>query len=114
MRVIHHPMTDRLQMIEHMLETNPRDSFLRYCAALEHQKKGDIPQAVKILKAIIKTDQDYLASYYQLGKILEEKGKPEEAIAIYKQGKLIAKKLNDSKTSGELSEALMLLDVYED
>ena len=107
-------MTDRLHMIEHMLETNPRDSFLQYCAALEHQKNGDALQAIKIMKAIIKNDPEYLASYYQLGKMLEEKGKIKEAIEVYKAGKDVAAKKNDSKTSGEISEALMLLDVYED
>jgi tetratricopeptide (TPR) repeat protein len=105
---------DRLKMIETMLETNPRDSFLHYAAALEHQKNGELTQAVKILKSIIKNDPDYLASYYQLGKILEDRNKVDEAIEVYKAGKDIARKQNDSKTLGELSEALMLLDVYED
>ncbi|MDZ4822158.1 MAG: tetratricopeptide repeat protein [Flavobacteriales bacterium] len=107
-------MSERLQMIEQMLETNPHDSFLHYCAALEHQKKGDAAQAIKILKAITSSEPDYLASYYQLGKLLEEKGKTDEAIVYYKTGKEVAKKKKDSKTFGELSEALMLLDVYED
>ncbi len=97
-----------------MLETNPKDSFLHYAAALEHHKNGDLNTAIKTIKGIIKNDPDYLASYYQLGKLLEEKGKAEEAIDIYKQGISVARKQNDIKTLGELSEALMLLDVYED
>lgn len=101
-------------MIEHMLETNPKDSFLHYCAALEHHKKGDVPSAIKILRAIVKNDPDYLASYYQLGKLLEEKGKIEDAIEAYRAGRSVARKKNDMKTMGELTEALMLLDVYED
>jgi len=105
---------DRLKMIEQMLETNPKDSFLHYVAALEHQKIGDLNQAIKILRSIIKNDPNYLASYYQLGKMLEEKGKVEEAIEVYKSGKEVAKKQSEMKTLGELSEALMLLDVYED
>jgi tetratricopeptide (TPR) repeat protein len=105
---------DRLKMIELMLETNPRDSFLHYAAALEHQKKGDANQAIKILRTIIKNDPNYLASYYQLGKMLEEKNKIAEAIEIYKIGKEVAKKQSEMKTLGELTEALMLLDVYED
>lgn len=105
---------DRLKMIELMLETNPRDSFLHYAAALEHHKKGDANQAIKILRTIIKNDPNYLASYYQLGKMLEEKNKIAEAIEIYKIGKDVAKKQSEMKTLGELTEALMLLDVYED
>lgn len=97
-----------------MLETNPKDSFLHYAAALEHQKNGDQPSAIKIIQKIIKNDPEYLASYYQLGKMLEEKSKVEEAVEVYKAGKSVARKQNDMKTLGELSEALMLLDVYED
>lgn len=105
---------DRLKMIEQMLETNPKDSFLHYAAALEYHKKSDLNQAIKILRSIIKNDPNYLASYYQLGKMLEEKSKVEEAIEVYKSGKEVAKKQSEMKTLGELSEALMLLDVYED
>ncbi|MCC6601078.1 MAG: hypothetical protein IT223_10450 [Crocinitomicaceae bacterium] len=105
---------DRLKMIETMLETNPKDSFLHYAASLEHQRNGDVSQAIKTLKGIIKNDPEYLASYYQLGKMLEHKGKSEEAIDIYRAGKSVAKKQNDMKTLGELSEALMLLDVFEE
>lgn len=105
---------DRLKMIESMLETNPKDSFLQYAAALEYQKNGDINGAIKSIQKLIKNDPEYLASYYQLGKLLEEKGKTAEAISIYKSGKSVAKKQSDMKTLGELSEALMLLDVYED
>lgn len=101
-------------MIENMLETNPKDSFLHYAAALEHQKNGDMNGAIKIIQKIIKINPDYLASYYQLGKMLEQKGKTDEAISIYKAGKSVAKKQSDMKTLGELSEALMLLDVFED
>lgn len=97
-----------------MLETNPKDSFLHYAAALEHQKNGDLPQAIKILKNLIKQSPDYLASYYQLGKILEERSRVEEAVEVYKAGKTVAAKQNDTKTLGEIAEALMLLDVYED
>ncbi len=107
-------MQDRLKLIESMMVSNPDDSFLQYCAALEYQKKGEQMTAIKILRGITKNDPDYLASYYQLGKLLEECGKVEDAILAYKAGKNIARKRDDSKTMGELSEALMLLDVYEE
>jgi tetratricopeptide (TPR) repeat protein len=106
--------TDRLKMIETMLETNPRDSFLHYAAALEHHKSGDSAQAIKVLKQLIKQSPDYLASYYQLGKLLESKQRVSEAVEVYQSGKLVARNQNDTKTLGELAEALMLLDVYED
>lgn len=105
---------NRLEMIQQMLETNPDDSFLQYAAALEYKKNGKSDDSIKILVSIINNDPEYLASYYQLGKLLEEKGSFDEAINYYRLGKEVAKKQGDTKTLGELSEALMILDEDEE
>ena len=44
----------------------------------------------------------------------KSKTKLKKAINVYKSGKVIAKKQNDMKTIGELTEALMILDADED
>lgn len=105
---------DRLALILEMLENNPADPFLRYAAALEYAKMGLNTEAISYLKSLLKDNPEYLPSYYQLGKLLEERGESELAIAIYRKGKEVAKVQNDGKTLGELSEALMLLDVYDE
>lgn len=99
-----------MEMITEMLEKNPEDTFLNYAAALEHKKAKKPKKAIQIFKKIVSQDPDYLATYYQLGKLLEEVGKTEEAIEVYKAGRQLAKKTNDIKATGELSEALMILD----
>lgn len=101
---------NRMEMIEEMLVKNPDDTFLNYAAALEHKKNKQPKKAIRIFKKIINQDPDYLATYYQLGKLLEEVGKTSEAIAVYKKGRELARKTKDIKATGELSEALMLLD----
>lgn len=101
---------NRLEMIENMLKKNPNDSFLNYAAALEHQKNGNLQQASEIIERLLAHDPDYLGAYYQLGKIYEELNQTEQAISTYRKGKAIARKQNDQKTIGELSEALMFLD----
>lgn len=105
---------NRLELIAEMLEKNPDDTFLNYAAALEHKKDNEPAKAIKILKRIIDLDPDYLATYYQLGKLLEERGKPEEAIAVYRKGHDLANKTKDVKAIGELSEALLILDTEDD
>lgn len=100
----------RLEMIEEMLRKNPKDNFLNYAAALEYQKKGDKGKAIGLIEQIIERDKNYLGAYYQLGQMYEELGRIDEAIQLYRDGKVIAKKQNDMKTIGELTEALMLLD----
>ncbi len=104
----------RLDMILAMMRSNPGDAFLRYAAALEYKKADDHVESIRILKQLVKDIPTYLPSYYMLGSILTEKGQTDKAILIFKEGKEIAKKQNDSKTLGELSEALMLLDIYDD
>lgn len=104
---------NRLELIEEMLEKNPADPFLKYAAALEFRKLGDQQKASRFLFELRKSQPDYLATYYQLGKLLEEEGKTKIAIEIYKEGREIAKKSNDLKTLGELSEALLILDEEE-
>ena len=63
-----------------------------------------------LIEQILERDKNYLGAYYQLGQMYEEFDRIDEAIELYRAGKLIAKKQNDMKTIGELTEALMLLD----
>jgi len=101
---------NRLKMIEEMLDTHPDDPFLHFASALEHRKAGNKEKATQILEALIFNIPEYLGSYYQLGKLYEESGNTDKAIAVYKQGETVARKQNDVKTLGELSEALMILE----
>jgi tetratricopeptide (TPR) repeat protein len=103
-----------MELIAEMLEKNPDDTFLNYAAALEHKKDKKLTKAIKIFKKIIEQDPEYLATYYQLGKLLEETGKAAEALKVYKKGHLLAVKKNDIKAMGELSEALLILDTADD
>lgn len=105
---------DRLRMIEEMLSSNPNDPFLKYAAALEHRKKGHSEMVIEIFEDLIQNHPDYLGTYYQLGKMYEDQGDVEKALDIYRKGRAIAQAQNDSKTLGELSEALMLLEDDED
>lgn len=97
-----------------MLEKNPNDPFLNYAAALEYRKENERAKALRLLKKLTEKHPDYLPTYYQLGKMLEEKGKADEAIAVYRTGHELARKNNDAKTMGELSEALLILDADVD
>lgn len=102
--------TSRLEMIEQMLKKDPTDDFLVYAAALENRKFGKVDKAIDLLTGLMKRSPDYLGTYYQLGKLLEETGREAEAIETYKAGIPIARAQNDLKASGELGEALMFLE----
>lgn len=105
---------DRLNQILKMLQTHPDDTFLHYASAIEYEKLGDYNQAREVLEGLIKIQPNYLPTYYRLGQIYEQLNENELAIDMYKDGKKLARKINDFKTEGELSEALMLLDVFDE
>lgn len=92
-----------------MLEKNPDDSFLNYAAALEFKKNQKIDSAIHLLEQLVSRDKNYLAAYYQLGKMYETISENEKAKNIFLAGKEIAIKQNDLKTLGEIEEALNLL-----
>ena len=93
-----------------MLKKSPKDAFLNYAAALEFRKKDDLKTARFHFEQILKYTPDYLAVYYQLGKLYENVDEIDLAIKTYRKGKEVAREQKDEKTIGELSEALMFLD----
>jgi tetratricopeptide (TPR) repeat protein len=101
--------SNRLELIAEMLEKNPDDTFLNYAAALEYKKENDPHKAIAIFKKIVDQDPEYLATYYQLGKLLEETDKVDDAIEVYRKGHKLAVEKNDIKATGELYEALLIL-----
>ena len=97
------------QLLE-MLKTEPEDSFLNYALALEYAKSNDLLKAIELIENVLTKDENYLGAYYQLGKYYELINATEKAIATYTKGVTIAKKQNNRKAQGELSEALMMLE----
>lgn len=97
-----------------MLDKNPTDSYLRYAIAMEYLEIGEKRIALKELETVIKKDKGHVATYPVLGKLLEEKGDTKKAITVYQSGLALARKKNDTKVIGALSEALLILDVYDD
>ncbi|MBI1268284.1 MAG: hypothetical protein GC193_12735 [Cryomorphaceae bacterium] len=97
----------RIAQIQQMLAEDPSDQFLQYALALEFIKIGERQAAVEALEHL---SDDYLPKYYQLGKLLEEDEKIDQAIEVYKHGVALARKTGDLKTANELAEAIWMLD----
>lgn len=102
--------SDRLEEIKKMMKTDPNDSFLTYALALEYEKIGDTQKAISIIEQLTVEDPDYLGAYYKLGQLYESQDKIEAAEKIYRKGIELADAKNDSKTKGELEEALWLIE----
>jgi tetratricopeptide (TPR) repeat protein len=96
----------RLDVLKNMLNRDPGDYFIRYAIALEYIGMNDNDKAKEELSGLLSANPDYLATYYQYGKLLEESGEIDQAEIIYKKGIELADVQNDLHTKSELQEAL--------
>ena len=76
----------RLEQLYKFLEEKPGDSFTIYAIALENIKLNHINEAESLFRSIVENDPDFLAVYYQLGKLNELKNFPKKAIDFYLKG----------------------------
>jgi len=100
----------RKEHIEKMLKESPEDSFLRYAMALEWMAEEDWTKAEDQLSALVESNADYLAAYYQLGQCREFLQLWDQAKLAYTMGTEIAQQQGNRKTLGELNEALLFLE----
>jgi tetratricopeptide (TPR) repeat protein len=96
----------RIETLLNLMEQNPDDEFTKYALALEYVSVNETDNAEKYLKELIAASPSYLATYYQYGKLLEDKGEIEDARKIYNQGLFVATSQNDLHTKAELQDAI--------
>lgn len=107
-------MNPRIEQLKEFLIEDPTDSFLIYALSLEYAKEDNPNQAIETLLNLIEKDENYLAVYYQLGKLFESIKEIDKASIYYSKGMLIAKSQGNTKTFSELKEAKnVMLDIDE-
>jgi Tfp pilus assembly protein PilF len=99
---------DRIAKLKEFLEANADDSFIQHALALEYVKNGDDVEARKLFENILAKDENYIGSYYHLGRLLERNNEKESALEWYHRGMLKAKEAGDNHAYNEL------LTAYED
>jgi Tfp pilus assembly protein PilF len=99
---------DRIARIKEMLITNPGDSFLQHALALEYIKINEDEKAKEVFVDLLRRNENYVGSYYHLGKLLERRESFEAAKEVYEKGMQKAKEAGDMHTYNELQTA------YED
>src|SRR6478609_3538198 len=95
----------RFDKLLEMLDQQPDDLFLQYAVGMEYLGMGKPEEAEKQFRGILLADVHHVASYYQLGKLLEGRDEA-EAIQVYEKGMAEAKIKNDLKTVNEFRSAL--------
>ena len=96
-------MKSRIEQLQEFLEEDGNDSFLKYALALEYVRIDEKDAAKDCFLQLVAEDENYLASYYQLGKLYESVNDLEDAIEIYKKGIK-----SDSDNYGLLKNTILL------
>ena len=98
-------------MLLDLLKKEPGDVFLNYALGLEYSNDlATLKEAESQYKKALTLDQNYIAAYYQLGKLFESQDKNKEALGFYEQGLEKARLIKDNKSANEFEEAIFLLE----
>ncbi|MCF3107904.1 hypothetical protein LL912_03850 [Niabella sp. CC-SYL272] len=100
----------RIEKLEELLQENSGDAFLNHALALEYVKAGDDLKAGRLFKTLLEKNEDYVGSYYHLGKLLERGGDEAGAITVYKKGMEVAQRLGEQHAYNELKSACEYLE----
>ncbi|MGC1105146.1 MAG: tetratricopeptide repeat protein [Candidatus Acidiferrales bacterium] len=93
-------------MLEQFVEKNPLDAFGRYGLAMECMKEGDIAAAETHFKQLISSHAEYVAAYYQYGRMLAAGNRVAEARKILAEGIVRAQQAGEDHARDELQAAL--------
>jgi tetratricopeptide (TPR) repeat protein len=99
----------RLEQLTQFLIATPNEPFIIYALAKEHEGLGNVDEALKYYFLLKNEHEDYVGTYYHLGKLLEKQEKLDEAVAIYIKGMEVAKKQGDNHAYSELAGAKLNL-----
>ena len=103
---------NRLDILLNQLKNDGEDPFLLYGIALEYIST-DITKALEYLQQTRSKYPDYLATYYQLGVVLEQINQIDESIKVLKEGAAIARLQGNQKILQELNTYITNLE-FED
>ena len=101
---------DRKDQLLGMLQEEPDDEFLNYALALEYLRSKEYPLAASQLMRVLQLNENYIAAYYQIGKLHEILNENDAALKMYHEGRARALAKKDRKSAGEFEEAIFLLE----
>jgi len=102
---------DRLNKLQKLLESSPKDSFLLFAIAKEYEAKGNIDLALKYYLELKENDAQYVGLYYHLAKLYETINEDILALQTYGDGIEVAKSQGDFHALSELNNAKMNLEI---
>lgn len=101
----------RIDVLKNMLQQEPNDLFANYALGIEFLNNVDtLGEAEKQFKKTLTLDPNYIAAYYQLGKLFESQSNIAEALNYFRSGLEKARLQKNNKSINEFNEAIFLLE----
>ena len=97
-------------MVLKLLEKEPDDLFLNFVLGLEFAAELQTDDAERQFMKVLTLDSNYIAAYYQLGKLLESNGKVKDALIYFREGLSKAREQNNNKSANEFEEAIFTIE----
>lgn len=85
-----------------MLAEDPHDAFALYGLAMEHRAGDDPAAAEPLLRRLLVVEPTHLYGHYQLGSVLLDLDRADEAAVILDAGLDAARAAGDAKAAGEI------------
>ncbi len=93
---------NRLERLLEFFNNEPNDAFLKYALATEYVRLNNEDLALKFYLDLVNNHEDYVGTYYHLGKLYESLNQKEEALKTYEKGIQVARKIKDQHALNEL------------
>jgi cytochrome c-type biogenesis protein CcmH/NrfG len=97
---------ERVAFLRGLLAEDPNDAFALYGLAFDLAQTGAVDEAESLFRRLLQVDPDHLYGYYQLGRLLLDDARPEEAAGVIRAGLTRAERAGDAKAAGELRALL--------
>ena len=101
--------SNRLAVLQSMVDQNPADAFARYGLAMEYANSGNLEDAAGQFEELLRHNETYAAAYSHAGQVFEKMGRADEARRMYEKGIEVTTSSGDMKTRNELQAALDML-----
>lgn len=109
--------SSRLEKLLEFLKNEPEDPFLKYALATEYLRLNETDKSLQYYQDLVINHQEYVGTYYHLGKLYEALNRKEDAIRTYQDGISVARAARDNHALSELQavyNSAMGLDYEED
>ncbi|NJK83974.1 MAG: tetratricopeptide repeat-containing protein [Saprospiraceae bacterium] len=107
-------ISERLKKLFVFLEDSPNDPFLLFAIAKEYEALNEPAASLKHYELLVNEHEDYVGTYYHLGKFYEKLNQLDKALDTYRQGMTVAKQQGDKHAWSELAAAKMELEDNDD